>query len=172
MKSMKNLVLVLLVALCVASSLWSQGTTSVVGYYDSELFKINYNTFGGLSINYQGQSASVTYGIPPNFKSLLSKYADTKVAIQAYSDLNLGGNLLIWGGVGALAAAMYYPLLSLYSSPLSTSTVSGTLDVSVYLYLGGLLAETLGALIMPAGFERLTQAVNSFNRHKLEEFGR
>jgi len=163
-KAVTCFVLLFLASVCFGDE---SAAKKAVSYYDGELFKVGYNLFGGLNIAYQGQSSSVFFGVPDTYKLTLAKYPDTKLLLDSYTSLNLAGNVLVWGGLAATLVGAYLPLANI--------SATGTYDYSSYqtglwIAVGGLLAELIGVFVLPASFERITNAVNIYNRHRMEDY--
>ena len=162
---------------CCVASLAQQ--ESLLSYYDSELFKVNYQTFGGLVLTFQGQSSSVMFGIPENYRQSLLKYPDSQQLIESYFGLNRAGNILLWGGLAAFVVGTYMPLASLGSYTYTTydaygipSTFVSSYQTAMWVMVGGLLSELVASFVLPSSFEKLTQAVNVYNRRRVQEFGK
>jgi hypothetical protein len=160
-------VMVVLLLAAVGSFAQSSSTKQAVSYYDAELFKVGYNLFGGLNVGYQGQSSSILFGVPETYRLAFSKYPDTKLLLDSYSSLDLAGNILIWGGLAATLVGAYLPLASVSST---SGYNYSSYQTAIWIAVGGLIAELIGAFVLPASFERLINAVNTYNRHRMEEY--
>lgn len=141
--------------------------SDLVLFYDSEFIKVNYQTFGGLSLQAQGFSSSTMMGIDANFARMLSAYPDSKASFESYRQKNFAGNVLLWGGLVASLGGAYYPLLSLDEYG---DYDYGTVRTGLYVALGGLVAELVGAFLLPSSFQDLLNSVNLYNRNKLKEY--
>jgi len=111
----KTAVLVALILLAAGAYSEEDKFTS---FYDTELIKINYQSYGGLTLTYQGQSSGTMIGISPYIETLLSSYPDSKVSLESFKRKNSTGNILLYGGLGLILGAAYYPLLTTdFSNP-------------------------------------------------------
>jgi len=152
----------------------SAENNDLVNYYDSELIKISMDNSSGLSISYQGQSSGTSMGISDGLYSELQAYPDSKISIQNYKQKNKLGNILLWGGLGLSLGAAYYPLLSTDFNQVDTSIYGYSYfekyQTSIYLMLGGLVAEIIGSFMLPQSYQELVNSVNQYNRNKIKEY--
>ncbi len=147
-------------------------SSGLLGFYDSELIKVSFQTFGGLTLQAQGQSSSIAMGVSGDIAAMLSRYPESKALLEGYRSKNRIGNTLLWGGLAAVLAGVYYPLFSTDSSEWGTVGYSdSTMRVSVGLMLGGLAGELIGAFILPSSYQDLLNSVNVYNRRAVKEFG-
>ena len=144
-------------------------SSNILSYYDSELFKITFKFMGGLSLGYRGQTTNTNFGISKYFKDSLSVYPDTKSLIDSYSKKNLAGNIFLFGGLGLTMVGAYYPLL-VGDSITEYSNYYDKYKTTLWLAIGGIISELIGTFLLPSSYQDLTEGVNLFNRHKIEEF--
>jgi hypothetical protein len=156
-------------ALFLAASivLFGEGAGSskeLLGIYDTELIKVNYQTMGGLMLSYRGQSTATTMGISGDFQKILGEYEDSGELMRKYRTKNAVGTALVFGGAAASLCAAYYPLLANDSiADWSYSDIRG----SIYVSLGGLIATVIGSFILPSSYQDLLNSVNCYNRDKM-----
>jgi hypothetical protein len=145
----------------------TQTNNNFLHYYDAEIFQWNYDIFGGLSLNFHNQSSSAIFGINISMKNALKLYPDSSQQFSSYKLKNTTGNILLWGGLVALVGGTYMPLF------LDTSDYDNferNVKISAGLMLGGLVSELVGTFIFSSGKENLFNAVNIYNRHRIEDY--
>lgn len=144
-------------------------SSRIVGFYDSEMIKVNYLTFGGITLQSQGFSSGIAMGVSANIRDLLAKYPDSKAALEAYESKNRTGNILLWGGLAAVLGSAYYPILTMDPND-SPDALASKWKTSIYIMLGGLAAELIGAFILPSSFQELFASVNLYNRNAIKNY--
>lgn len=159
----------ILFAIVIGLNIYGEDKSSLVSYYDSEFIKINYQTFGGLTLSAQGKFSSMSMGISSDFTNLLSAYPDSKEAMKNYKSKNLIGNVLVFGGLAATIGGLYYPILSNDTS-INNGYSSNTVRTGLYIAFGGLVAELIGAFVLPSSFQDLFNSVNMYNRNKMNTY--
>lgn len=164
----KHVVSIIVIHILIVMSVYGQNSDLVM-YYDNELVKVNYQSFGGITLSYQGQTTGTSMGITPRFRQILSEFPDTKILVDNYVKKNTIGNVLIWGGLAASLGAAYYPTLKTNSEDIFTDFWENY-QTSVYMILGGLVAEIIGSFVLPQSFQDLFNATNQYNRNKLKEY--
>ncbi|MDR2534773.1 MAG: hypothetical protein LBD29_01910 [Treponema sp.] len=142
---------------------------NLLTFYDNELFKWEYNAFGGFNLSYNHQKSSITFGINNDMVEALQQYPDTARYYNSYRKKTIAGNILLWGGYtlvlgGAVAPAFYY-------RDVNEETFDRNVKISLGVILGGLVVELIGAFILPSGYESLFNGINMYNRHKIGEYG-
>ena len=168
MLEMKKQVLILIIfSIFFSQALAAQENQRLVRYYDTELFRINYNMFGGLILYYNSQTSSTQFGISAIMKEALSLYPDSKEYMESYVKLNRTGNILLWGGLVSALAGAYYPLIK-YGNEIDGTAVD--VKVSLGIAFGGTVSTLVGAFIYEAGLEKLFQSINLYNRYRISEF--
>ena len=148
---------------------FAQNSAELLQFYDNELIKVNYQTFGGMSLGIHGLSSSTQMGITKSLKEILGTYSDSKEAEQKYSKLNTIANILLWGGLAATLGGAYYPLLALSNSTDTDSYFTGY-KTSVYIMLGGVVTSSIGSIMLPISLQELLRSANLYNRNKIEEY--
>jgi hypothetical protein len=139
----------------------------LLGFYDSELIKVNFQTMGGLMLTYRGQGTATTMGISGDFQKILDDYEDSGALMKRYRTKNAVGTALLFGGAAASLCAAYYPFLANEGiDDWSYSDIRG----SIYVSLGGLVATVIGSFILPSSYQDLLNSVNCYNRNKMAEF--
>jgi hypothetical protein len=169
MKHVRQYVLTLAIV-CLAVPAFADSSTGkdFLNFYDAQLFIIGYSTLGGPQLNYQSQSSSLRYGIPETFKNALDKYPDTKALQESYHNLNLTGNVLVFGGAGIALVGAFLPLFD--TNYVNYGIVSNTEYAGVGLLFGGLVMDVIGAIVLPASYGKLINGVNLYNRHEIENY--
>jgi hypothetical protein len=163
---MYSKVVLLLLGLFIVQNLVAQEGTEVeinsdlVNYYNTELFHWNYNWFTGMKLNFQNQNSSVLFGINKNMAEALKLYPNSNEYYQLYRKKNIIGNIFLWGGfaiaIGGLSSIPYIP--------------EKNFPVVMGVSLGGLVIELIGAFILPSAYEKLFNAVHSYNQHRMSEY--
>ncbi|WP_010260600.1 hypothetical protein [Treponema primitia] len=138
-------------------------------FYDTELFRWDYNVLGGLNLTLQNINSATLFGINKNMVLAFNQYADTKEYYDSYHRKNIAGNILMWGGLAVVLGGAYYPLFALNNDS-DSDTYLQNVQISLGVMLGGLVTELIGTFILPSGQESLFKAVNLYNRHKIKEF--
>jgi hypothetical protein len=138
--------------------------SNLLRFYDSELFQWDYSMFGGLTLNFQNQSAITIYGIKEPMKKAFLLYEDTSQQYRAYRGKNIAGNVLMWGGLTAVLAGTCIPI------NWQDGSYKNNLEAAAGLILGGAVAELIGLLVLQSGQENIFNAVNMYNRHKMNEY--
>ena len=136
-----------------------------LSFYDSQLFKFSYNIMGGFTLNFQGVSSGLTYGIPQPFTTALSTYPDSKTLIESYHVKDVTGNVLAWGGLAVILVGAFVPD---YNNPTFTSADG----IGVGMMVGGLVIDIVGAIVLSSGYSDATSAVNVYNRHRMEDYAK
>jgi hypothetical protein len=173
-----NAAIVYVALMLSAATMNAQGKDSLLSYYDTQTIRISYQSFGGLVLNYQGETYTIAMGLSANMRDVLSGYQDTKQLLDGYTGANLAGNILIFGGLGLTVGAAAVPLVTIATTTgnmqytLASRTAALTTAYTIGAVAGGigLLCEIIGAFILPSSFQQLTQSVNIYNRHKIEEY--
>jgi hypothetical protein len=165
-----RLYVLFLAIICLAFPAFADNSTSkdFLNFYNAQLFTIGYTTFGGPQLNYQSQSSSLRFGIPETFKTALDRYPDTKALEESYHSLDLTGNVLVFGGAGIALVGAFLPLFD--TNYVNYGIVSNTEYVGIGLFFGGLVMDIIGAILLPASYEKLMNGVNLYNRHEIENY--
>jgi hypothetical protein len=167
----------LALAITISGKLAAQETTQtnndLLHYYDTELFQWSYGMFGGLALNFQNQSSATTFGIKEPMKNALMQYEDANQQYRLYHDKTIAGNILLWGGLATTLAGAYMPIF--YYTPTSnslqdTNAYENTLKVSLGMILGGFVSEVIGMFVLQSGQESIFNAVNLYNRHRINDY--
>jgi hypothetical protein len=145
----------------------AEGNNKFLSYYDSEMMKFNYTTFGGLSLNYQGQATSTDFGISPYFKDVLLKYDDSASSYNSYNKKITIGNSLVFGGLGVILLSLI-PIMTLPGSSKDDAVLKMNLTYGIIAL--GYVSIVVGGFFIPSAFEDLTHSVNVFNRNKVKDF--
>ncbi|MDR1127512.1 MAG: hypothetical protein LBL06_05225 [Treponema sp.] len=144
----------------------TQPTNDLLHYYDTELFQWDYSMFGGLTLNFQNQSALTMYGIKDSMKNALMQYEDTNQQYGSYRGKTIAGNILTWGGLAVVLAGAYVPIFGDWQE----DAYENNLKVGLGIMLGGLVTELIGTFILQSGQENIFNAVNLYNRHKITDY--
>jgi hypothetical protein len=164
---MKKMLLAAIAILACAVGLGAEGNKDLLGFYDTELIKVNFQTMGGLTLSFQGQSTATRMGISGKFQDILGEYEDSAELMRKYRTKNMVGNALMFGGMLASLGGAYYPILANDSiNGLSYSDFRSGL----WLCIAGLAAATAGSFILPSSYQDLLNSVNSYNRSKMTEY--
>jgi hypothetical protein len=158
-------------AIVFSGNLTAQENTQINGnllrFYDSELFQWDYSMFGGLTLNFQNQSSRTMYGIKDTMKNVLLQYEDTNQQYRSYRGKTIAGNILMWGGLAAVIGGAYIPIFGYRQD---YSVYEDNLKIGLGVMLGGLVTELIGAFILTSGQENIFNAVNLYNRHRINEY--
>jgi hypothetical protein len=138
--------------------------SDLLHYYDTELFQWSYSMFGGLTLNFQNQSSITVYGIKEHMKNAILQYEDTNQKYHSYRKKTLAGNILTWGGLATVLAGAYIPIFG------ASGADERNLKIGLGIMLGGLASEIVGILMLQSGQENIFDAVNLYNRHKINDY--
>jgi hypothetical protein len=116
--------------------------------------------FGGLTLNFQNQSSITTFGLKESMKKVLIEYEDTNQQYRSYRGKTIAGNILMWGGLATLFAGAYAPLFS----------NENNLKIGLGIMLGGVVSEIIGAFVLQSGQENIFNAINLYNRHRINDY--
>jgi hypothetical protein len=145
----------------------AQTNNDLLHYYDAELFQWSYSMFGGLTLNFQNQSSVATYGIKDPMKNALIQYEDTNQQYRSYRGKTIAGNILLWGGLTTALVGAYIPIFSDWQN---YNTYEDNFKMILGITLGGLVTEIVGAFILQSGQENIFNAVNLYNRHRINDY--
>jgi hypothetical protein len=138
-------------------------------YYDTELFQWDYSIFGGLTLNFQNQSSITTFGLKESMKNVLIKYEDTNQQYRSYRGKTVAGNILMWGGLAVVLAGAYTPIFS-FSDNQDNNAYVNNLKIGLGIMLGGLVSEIIGVFVLESGQENIFNAVNLYNKHRINDY--
>jgi hypothetical protein len=129
--------------------------------------------FGGLALNFQNQSSTTIFGIKEPMIQALAQYEDTNQLYHSYRSKTTAGHILLWGGLAATFAGIYMPLF--YSTPVldgsqETNAYENNLKMTLGLMLGGMVSEIISVFVFQSGQESLFNAVNAYNRHRINDY--
>ncbi len=161
-----TLIATFLLSTILQESLLAQTNQSILSYYDSELIQIGYNTFSGITLSHRNQLATTQFGIPQYFKDMFLSFEDTKNLVQSYSRLNLLSNILIYSGLAILILGEFV----IFDSFDAYGDIDQNFPIGIAISIGGFVSLVTGSFILPASAQKLITAVNSYNRHKIEEY--
>jgi hypothetical protein len=150
------------------ANLFGEDNKLTTNIYDSELIKVNYHAFGGLSLSAKGQTTSISMGISSDFQKLLSSYPDSKEVMESYKSKNTIGNVLLWSGFATAIGGAYYPIIA--NNGNTSGYSSDQMKIGACFALGGLVVELIGAFILPSSYQDLFNSVNMYNRNKISEY--
>ncbi|MDR1127511.1 MAG: hypothetical protein LBL06_05220 [Treponema sp.] len=145
----------------------TQPNNDLLHYYNMELFQWDYSIFSGLTLNFQNQSSLSMYGIKDSMKNALMQYEDVNQQYRSYRSKTIAGNILMWGGFTVAIAGAYVPLFGDWQDK---NAHENTLKAGLGIMLGGLVTELIGACVLYAGQENIFNAVNLYNRHKINDY--
>ncbi|MDR1230249.1 MAG: hypothetical protein LBK61_02485 [Spirochaetaceae bacterium] len=142
-------------------------SSDLLRYYDSELFQWDYNTFSGLTLNFQNQNVSPIYGIAPPMKAALLQYPDSAKEYKSYRWKSTAGNVLFWGGfiatVGIVVVPIYMDEIEWIQDPRRAEIVADVLAV-------GLISEMIGFMFMSLSQNNIYRAVKVYNRNRIGDY--
>ncbi|MDR0644626.1 MAG: hypothetical protein LBG05_06920 [Treponema sp.] len=141
--------------------------SNLLSYYDTELFQWSYSMFGGLALNFQNQSSVTMYGIKESMKNAFIQYEDTNQRYRSYRGKTIAGNILLWGGFATVLAGAYVPI---FGTSQDNNNYENTFKISIGVMLGGLVTEIIGAFILQSGQENIFDAVNLYNRYRINDY--
>jgi hypothetical protein len=141
---------------------------NLLQYYDNEIIKMNYHSFGGIQLYNQEQTSSITFGISPYFREKLETFPESKMSFEQYKIKNISGNILVWGGLVVIVGGEYYSLNSIGESSFSSGIDKYMKGYGIML--GGLLMEVIGAFVLPSSFNDLFNSVNLYNRNIIKQY--
>jgi hypothetical protein len=165
----------LLLALMLSANLGAQeniqANNNLLSYFDTELFRWDYNMFGGLTLNFHNESSVTDFGIKYSMKNALAGYEDTNQQYRLYRGKTIAGNILLWGGLATTLAGAFTPVFKYrQNNTIGYNNLEKDLKFTIGLVAGGAIAEMIGAFILQSGRENIFQAANSYNRHRIGEY--
>jgi hypothetical protein len=143
-----------------------QTNNSFSHYYDTELFQWSYSMFGGLTLNFQNQSSVTMYGVKDSMKNAFFQYEDANQQYRSYRGKTIAGNILMWGGLATVLVGAYVPIFGNWED----STYENNLKIGLGIMLGGLVSEIIGVFVLQSGQENIFDAVNLYNRHRINGY--
>jgi hypothetical protein len=143
-----------------------QPSSNLLPYYDTELFQWNFGMFSGLTLNFQNQSSVVTYGIKESMKNALTQYEDTNQQYRSYRNKTIAGNILVWTGFATIMVGAFVPIF--WDS--NDKAYENNSRIGIGVAFGGLMAEIIGAFVLQSGQENIFDAVNLYNRRKINDY--
>ena len=174
---MKNLFVVLVLLLAVSQNTNAQEgvendrtneNVNFLQFYDNEMFYWNFNTFGGLTLNYGNDNWEYsTFGVNINnerIRNALLEYSDSAQAHNSFRKNKITGNIVYWSGI-VLILGSIIPVFTIDNNDLRTSLFAGMLA-------GGFTVSIIGGFQLNAAQSNLFNAVNMFNRNKARELNR
>jgi hypothetical protein len=170
---MKNFIKIgfLALALAFSGTLAAQDfekpNSNFLTYYNAELFQWSYGLFGGLTLTFQNENSLTSYGVLKEpMKEVLFQHGDVSKKYRSYRGKTIAGQALMWTGLAAVLAGVYVPALGSWKS----GSVGNGLQIGLGVSLGGLVSGVVGMILFNAGQEDIFDAVNLYNRHKLNDF--
>jgi hypothetical protein len=150
---------------------------NLLRYYDAELFQWSYSMFGGLVLNFQNQSSITPFGLKDTMRDALIRYEDAYRQYRSYRGKTIAGNILLWGGLGAVMGGFVYAaVVSARPTPMEDSggftdaNIDKQFQVSLGFMVGGLITEIIGAFILQSGQENIFNAVHLYNRQRINAY--
>ncbi len=140
---------------------------SLIEYYDSELIFVNYHTFGGLAFVHGGVSYSADFGLEQPLRDIIASNPRTAPLIKKHVQNVQIGLILTITGTAATAASAYFLATSL---PATEETTSWEAGGAIGFGVAGLILLFAGPFFMQAGYSDLLQAVNIYNRDKIQQY--
>jgi heme/copper-type cytochrome/quinol oxidase subunit 2 len=147
-------------------------------YFNTELFYWTSSMFGGLSLNLNNQSSSISFGITQSMKEALLSYPDSSREYNSYKQKNNTGNILLWVGTAIyLGGIMFFVFKdntihyddygnATYSDP---NYHSNTI-ISASMIGSGFISVIVSAFISSSGTQNLLNSVNLYNNQKIMEY--
>jgi hypothetical protein len=146
---------------------YSEESTDLQKYYDSEFIKLNISPSGDFLLSNKGITSGTLFGLNHDIQKLLETYPESKIALGKYNSKARTGNLMLWGGFGiAMGSLGYFTYRSLESN-VFTST-----DAIIFtsVLCSGTIIELIGLIIVDASYQDLCNSVNIFNRNVLGDY--
>jgi hypothetical protein len=143
-----------------------QTNNNFLKYYDTELFQWSYSMFGGLTLNFQNQSSMTMYGIKDSMKNAFLQYEDANQQYRSYRGKTIAGNILMWGGLATVLGGAYMPIFGDWEG----NAYENNLKIGLGIMLGGLVSEIIGVFVLQSGQENIFNAVNLYNRHRINDY--
>jgi hypothetical protein len=157
----------------------TQSNNNLLDYYDTELFQWEFNMFGGVTLNFKNRSSITMFGIPESMKNNLIQYEDTNRQYRSYRGKTISGNILMWGGMAAMLAGasitafggtQRYTAAGTSITVTQSYTADRNIKVGAGLMSGGLVSALIASFILSSGQENIFNAVNLYNRHRIDEY--
>lgn len=124
--------------------------------FDSEFFHFNYTMFSGLLLRYKDIESGLMFGINGTMRTALLEFTDSSMAYNSYRRRNIGGNVLIFGGL-AMSIGGFVPLMN--------SSGQYSSELAVGLSATGLISIIVGSILKSSAMESIFTAVNVYNRN-------
>jgi hypothetical protein len=144
----------------------AQPSSDLQPCYDRDLFQWSYSMFSGLTLNFQNQSSVTMYGIKESMKKALAQYEDANQQYRSYRNKTIAGNILVWTGFAAAISGAFVPIC--WDS--NDNAYDNNSRIGIGVALGGLVTEIIGAFVLQSGQENIFDAVNLYNRHKIDSY--
>ncbi|MDR1147987.1 MAG: hypothetical protein LBK66_05085 [Spirochaetaceae bacterium] len=149
----------------------AQANTDLLRYYNTELFRWNYTVLSGVVLEFQNQRAIPAYRINSSMKKALIQYEDTNRQYRLYRGKNITGQILEFGGGLTVVVGAFIPVGGFLSALLGNyGAAEKSLTIGGEVILGGLISGLTGIFILNSGQENIFNAVNLYNRHKINEY--
>jgi hypothetical protein len=137
-------------------------------YYTTEMFQWSYDYFGGLNLNYQNESSTITFGVKDSMREAFASYDETNKKIRSFKTKTIFGNILFWGGLTALVSTPY--IIALGGVNDYGMMRPGIEYIALGTMGGGLVSLVVGSILYDLGVEDIFDAVNMYNRNKINEY--
>jgi hypothetical protein len=106
------------------------------------------------------------YGIKDPMKNAFLQYDDANQQYRSYRGKTIAGNILRWGGLVTVLGGAYMPIFGDWEG----SAYENNLKIGLGIMLGGLVSEIIGVFVLQSGQENIFNAVNLYNRHKINDY--
>jgi hypothetical protein len=160
---MRRIITGVMLAAVFAGALNAQ-ETDVLAFYDGEMMKITYEQFGGLQVQFQSITENTASVRRSQIADELRRYPESQVHFDAYVRKRLGGMTLIWTGIGS---AVLSPFVLLGSE--NSEELTRNIGTAAILYSSGLLATTIGGIVVSGSTDSLVTSVNTYNRERIKD---
>ena len=89
-------------------------------------------------------------------------YDYTNQLYRSYRGKTIAGNILLWGGFATVLGGAFIPIYG-NNQDINYGAFIGVMA-------GGLVIELIGSFILQSGQANIFDAVNLYNRHKINEY--
>jgi hypothetical protein len=158
----------LLIGLFSLSALVGLPAQSFLEYYDSELITVNYETFGGFSFEQDGAICTAAFGLQQPIRDELASNSKAAPFVRTHMRSMRNGWISLIVGFLADAGAVG-SVIAVQGADTDEQRIVRS-GIALGLGVSGTLTMVLGALQFHAGYSNLLQAVNIYNRDKIQQY--
>lgn len=146
----------------------SDDKTDGVSFWDAKIVKVNYEFFGGMTLNYQGQDYPIFSGLKPYLADILKADPLVKPLIQGYQTKQAVSSGLFWGGlVSAIGGIVVIGLPASYTGH-NGEQITGVGITGIILAAAGDVSMLSSPFVTVSSYEDIFEGVNIYNRDQMK----